>query len=249
MNEILININNVSLTFAELERPIISDLSYQVKTGDFVVILGSNGSGKSSLIKMIDQRYPVSKGNILLSERNIKNYPLKEFHHIVKTLTQNADDSLFTSLTVLENFLIVKQQYEPHLFSLRAKHEREFLADYLSAFNVNLANKLEGTVSMLSGGEKQALALALTVLYPPKILLLDEHTSALDPKTAENIMALTQKTVEKTHITCMLTTHDLDIAERYGNRLLALKNGMIHQQYDGVAKTQVSKAELLTACY
>lgn len=245
----LIDIQKANFTVPQLAQPIIKHLTYQIYERDFMIILGGNGSGKSSLIKMMDKRYSLSSGDIILENRSIRKYGQKKFYRTVKTLTQNPEDSLFSSLSILENFLILKQQYNPNFLRIRDQKERELLAEYLSPFNQKLAGSLDATVNSLSGGEKQALALALTVFYPPKVLLLDEHTSALDPKTARVIMELTQKTVEKFHITCILTTHDLDIAEKYGNRLLALKNGEIYRQYDGHDKTQVGKTELLAACY
>lgn len=249
MNLDSLNIKNVSLTFPKLENPILSNISYQVNKGDFVIILGSNGSGKSSLMKLIDRRYQPTSGNIYLDDRLIEKISVAEFSKKVITLTQNCHDSLFTSLTVLENYLLVKQRHESKLFSIRHKHEREFFSEYLLEFNPNLPKKLDQVVEKLSGGEKQALALALSVLYPPEILLLDEHTSALDPKSAQQLMALTQRVVSQHHITCMLTTHDLDIAMQYGNRILALKHGEIYQTIDYDQKAKTSQQELLSACY
>jgi putative ABC transport system ATP-binding protein len=245
----LLKIENVSLCFPRQEKPILSGISYLVNQGDFIIILGSNGSGKSSLLKLISQRYQPSIGTIYFENKSLKNYSVKQFSRHIKTLTQNCHESLFTSLTVLENYLLVKQQYEPHLFATQDKREREFFANYLLQFNPNLAAKLDCCVDFLSGGEKQTLALALTVLYPPRILLLDEHTSALDPKTAESIMLLTKEIVQRYQITCLLTTHDLSQAKDYGSRVLALKNGTIHQAFEYDTKRALSKTQLLAACY
>lgn len=245
----LLDIQNVSLQFPQLDQPILNNINYSVCAEDFVIILGSNGSGKSSLFKLVDGRYDPSAGKIFLDEKLLTHYSEKQFSRSVKTLTQSCHDSLFMSLTVLENYLLVKQQYEANLFSLRHASERNFLINYLLQFNPNLVTKLDQPVEYLSGGEKQALALALIVLYPPRILLLDEHTSALDPKSAENLMSLTQRIVKQHKITCMLTTHDLAIAEQYGNRILALKNGKVHHCIEQDEKIQLAQAYLLAACY
>lgn len=249
MKSSLLDFKNVSLTIPGIEKPILSDINYQVMAGDFIVILGSNGSGKSSLLKLVDGRYHASAGKITLNDKSLCEYSKKEFTHCVKTLTQNYHESLFTTLTLLENYLLVKQNYEPNLFSINSKAEREFLKNYLIKFNPNLANKLDQVVDKLSGGEKQALALALTVLYPPKVLLLDEHTSALDPLASEKIMSLTYKIAKEFKITCLLTTHDLSVAEQYGNRILALRHGTIHQFFENEEKANASKHSLLAACY
>lgn len=249
MSTHLLDIKNVSLSFPGLEAPILNNINYEVRKNDFIIILGSNGSGKSSLMKLIDRRYRPTSGNIFLDEKLIESYPGSEFSNRVITLTQNCHDSLFASLTVLENYLLVKQRHEAKLFAITNKKERDFFAKYVAEFNPNLPKKLNQIVDKLSGGEKQALALALSVLYPPEILLLDEHTSALDPKSARQLMALTQQVVTQHHITCMMTTHDLDIAMNYGNRILALKQGEIYQTIDYANKAKVTEQELLAACY
>lgn len=245
----LLNIQNISLVMPNLEKPILSNINYQVNANDFVIILGSNGSGKSSLLKLLDRRYTATSGHILLQKKLLKKITAKEFSRRVITLTQNSHESLFGSLTVLENYLLTKQRHDKTLFSFRHKKERAFFAEYLREFNPNLPQKLDQIVDILSGGEKQALALALSVLHPPEILLLDEHTSALDPKSAEQLMILTQRIITQHHMTCLLTTHDLDIAMQYGNRILALRHGEVHQAIDFDQKQKISQQELLSACY
>jgi len=245
----LLELENIFLEIPKCDAPILNRINYTVYAGDFIVILGSNGSGKSSLLKLIDGRYSATAGQIVLDGKLLRNYSSKKSSRAIKTLTQNCHDALFISMTVLENYLLVKQQYEPKLFSLQNKRERKFFQEYLAQFNVKLSDKMDQVVANLSGGEKQALALALIMLYPPRILLLDEHTSALDPSSAENLMRLTDKMIKQQHMTCLLTTHDLAIAEQYGNRIVALKNGRVHQQIEREEKIQANQALLLAACY
>jgi len=235
----MIVIENISLHFAGTAYPVLDKINYQINVADFVVVLGSNGSGKSSLLKLLDKRYQASSGNITLDNKLLSNYSAKEFSRCVKTLSQNTHESLFSSLTVYENYLLVNNE----------KSDREHLKKYLLKFNVNLAQKLDQMVDQLSGGEKQALALALTVLHPPRLLLLDEHTSALDPKSAENIITLTRNIIREYNITCLLTTHDLSIAEQYGNRVLALKNGKIYKCIEQQDKLKINQEILLAVCY
>lgn len=249
MKNSVLELQHVNLHFSAMEKAIVSDICYEVHAGDFVVVLGSNGSGKSSLLKLIDQRYQATSGKILMDGKSINHFSAKEFSRNVKTLTQNCHESLFTSLTVIENFILVRQQYEPHLLSVSHKNERDHFSKYILQFNPGLVTKADQIVEQLSGGEKQALALALIVLYPPRVLLLDEHTSALDPKSADSIMKLTKKIVEKYQITCMLATHDLTEAQTYGNRILAMRNGKIYQAIEGEEKTGLTQHELLAACY
>lgn len=246
MNTPLIEIKNVSLSFPHLKRVILSNLCYHVCEGDFIIILGSNGSGKSSLLKLLDQRYPYTSGHIYLNNRSLREYSAQQLSAQIKTITQHSQELLFSSLTLFENYLLFKKG---KYYFFKKKKERQFLQDYLMKFNPNLSLQLDQMVLHLSGGEKQALALALTVLNPPKVLLLDEHTSALDPNASENIMQLTKSIITELNITCLLTTHNLKVAEQYGNKIIALKNGVIHYQLDKKEKPWFNENELLVDCY
>lgn len=235
----IVTLNNISLNLPNATRPILKNINYAIEKNDFIILLGSNGSGKSSLLKLIYRDYKSNQGQLYLMDKLIDNYSSYEFSCRVAVLTQNSADSLFTSLTVYENYLLVQHQ----------KDDREFFKHYLIDFNPNLAKKLDNTIDQLSGGERQALVLALCLLKKPDLLLLDEHTSALDPKTSQSIMALTHKMIEKHHITCMLTTHDLDIALHYGNRILVLREGEIYKTFDAPDKSQLTKDMLAEGCY
>lgn len=249
MTTIAIDIQNVSLTVQETKLTILDNINYQIKTGDFVILLGSNGSGKSSLLKLLDRRYVATAGKILLSNKAIETYSNANFSKHVITLTQNYHDSIFPSLTIFENCLLVKYKLNKKIFAFSKRQDRLFFIDYLSKFNANLAKNLDAETGKLSGGEKQALALALSILYPPKILLLDEHTSALDPNAASQLMELTHQVAMKNKITCVLTTHDLNIAQNYGNRILALRKGKVHQVLEENKKLGVDREDLLAICY
>lgn len=249
MKEKILAMENISLEIPGNKNAILHNINYVAHDGDFIILLGSNGSGKSSLLKILDRRYKITQGKIMLYHKNLAQYKQSEFCECLTTLTQNPRDSLFCSLTVLENSLLIKMRHEKNLFSLQHHEEREFFENYLSKFNVNLAKKLDTPAQKLSGGEQQTLTLALSVLYPPKVLLLDEHTSALDPNTAQHLMEITAKTVKEHKITCFLATHDLNLALKYGNRILALKDGEIFTKIDEEEKNKLTKETLLTKCY
>jgi putative tryptophan/tyrosine transport system ATP-binding protein len=242
----LLHLDNVILKLAGHSKPILNQINYQVHQDDFIVLLGSNGSGKSSLLKLLYREHQPDSGFIHFLGKPISYHDAKKFSQHVAVLTQHCSDSLFMSLTIYENYLLIKQQ--SFLSVTRHQDERHFLREYLCDFNVNLADKVDLTIYQLSGGEKQALALALCLLNPPTLLLLDEHTSALDPKTSEQIMQLTQKMISLHRITCILTTHDLDIALRYGNRILMLNQGEIKITFDKEEKCLLSK-EILVGHY
>ena len=232
-----------NLAFSIPNKTILQDINYDIHPQDFIILLGSNGSGKSTLIKLLHRECKITRGDILFHDKSINKYSSKNFGKRVSVLTQNCDESLFPSLTVYENYLLLKNKFSYD--KQKYPHEKAFLTDYLSDFNVNLAHKLSQIIEQLSGGEKQALALAFCLLNPPELLLLDEHTSALDPKTSETIMQLTQQKAQQYHITCLLTTHDMDIALRYGNRILMLEDGRIYKTFDEDVKKRLTREELI----
>jgi putative ABC transport system ATP-binding protein len=243
----ILKLDHVSLSLPHANHIILNNINYDVRHHDFIILLGGNGSGKSSLLKLIYRDYQASAGHLYLLDKLINTYPEFDFSCRVAVLTQNANDSLFTSLTVYENYLLTKHQHKQTFPSSQA--EREYVKHYLADFNPNLATKLDNLTSQLSGGEKQALALGLCLLKKPNILLLDEHTSALDPKTSKQIMALTHKMITEHRITCILTTHDLQIAMDYGNRILVLREGEIYKPFESKDKTLITKEILAEGCY
>lgn len=231
-NYSILQLHNVSLTLPLLSKPILQNINYEVSEGDFIVLLGGNGSGKSSLLKLLDRRYQKTSGQIKFSGRNLEDLGQVELAQTIIALTQNCGDSLFGSLTVLENCRLAKTRCHKAAMRFSMNVERDFFADYLLQFNRNLPHKLYAITSNLSGGEQQALALALTVLHPPRLLLLDEHTSALDPQAALHLMALTDELIKRYKMTCIMTTHDLEIAADYGNKIVILRDGKIHHYID-----------------
>jgi len=242
LNKPILKLNRVALDFPSLSMPILSDINYEIYPEDFILILGTNGSGKSSLLKLISRQYIPTRGSIYLNGKNINKISKKIFRKKLGILTQDCHDSLFTELTILENYL---------LFGGKSSNKNNSIeiCDYLAEFNAALSLKINQPVELLSGGEKQALALALHLINPPKILLLDEHTSALDPKTATQIMALTLRMAKKYKITCLLTTHNMEMAAEYGNRILALKQGKIYRTIERKDEPLLDSASLIAACF
>ncbi len=247
--EPLLQIKNIGLHIPAVERWILQDINYSVYPGDIVIILGSNGSGKSSLVKLIDGTYQRTKGSVYFEGKPLSHLSCANRAKNIITLTQDMQSSLFLDMTVLDNCLLAELPHQNVSLKIETKKERLFFTDYLKRFNPKLSQKLDTTVDRLSGGEKQSLALALCLRHPPKLLLLDEHTSALDPKTATAIMQRTYDEIREHHITCLLTTHNLEIAMQYGNRLLALKDGKIVLTAEQEEKTKLSRQDLLTLCY
>jgi putative ABC transport system ATP-binding protein len=237
----ILNLKNVTKQYYGFNDVALDTINYQINKGDFIILLGGNGSGKSTLLKLLHREQSTTSGHIYFLNKDIINFSQQELSTKIGILTQNPGDSLFTTLTIYENYLLATS---PGFF-INHQQQRQQLTQYLMDYNPNLANKLDNLVNDLSGGEKQALALALTLSKSPELLLLDEHTSALDPKTAKQIMQLTQKIIQQKHITCVLTTHDLDIALHYGNRVLMLQTGHIHKMFNNTDKAFLTKDTLL----
>jgi putative tryptophan/tyrosine transport system ATP-binding protein len=232
-----IRLDNACVKFSSSEKPALQNINYQIKKRDFIILLGSNGSGKSTLLNLLQKQIRPYSGIIHFG---------REMNQSIAALNQNCSASLFTSLTIYENYLLRRKN--PPL-KTRHVNERKFLVNYLVDYNPNLSDKLNALVSQLSGGEKQALALALCLLNKPSLLLLDEHTSALDPKTSRQIMHLTQKMISLYGITCVLSTHDMDIALEYGNRILMLNEGKILNTFDHQEKRMLLKEQLIKSYY
>lgn len=223
-------------------KHIIHHVSTTIHHGEFVVILGGNGSGKSTLLKLMNRNYFHTSGEIIFKNKLIESYDYKTLRDNIATITQQVSDSLFLDLTIEENAILINAAHEK-------KESASDVAHYLSQFNPKLSHALKTRVKNLSGGEQQLLAFALYLRHQPDLLLLDEHTSALDPKKSDDIMALTQAIILKKGITCLMTTHELNYALKYGNRLIALRDGEIVFDANQAEKATLTLADLLKYCY
>lgn len=239
----MLKLESVSLLFENAHRAILKDVNLRILPGDFVVLVGGNGSGKSSLLKLMNGLYKPTSGKILLQGQSILNEDLESIAQKICTLTQDLTLSTFSSLTVLENCELASLRYKQKLA------ETDQLKTFLDQFHTELRNHLETPVQKLSGGQRQALALAMALLHPPKLLLLDEHTSALDPQAARQIMKMTADMVSQHNITAIMITHDVEDALYFGNRLLALKEGKIIFEAAKEDKAALTKQDLLRLCY
>lgn len=213
-------------------RTIFSDLSLEVQEGEFVVLLGHNGSGKSSLLRLINGLARPHGGEIALESRSLLHLSIEERARMVATLSQEPDRATFGALTVEENCKISRMRGGRLLTP--------------SDLPVSLANRYHERVGRLSGGERQLLALAIALAVAPRLLLLDEHTSALDPKVRRRVMDQTAARVAECRVTTVMATHDLEDAVSYGDRLILLREGRICLDLRGEEKRQITRAELLT---
>ena len=242
----ILSLKKITLSIPGKETPILQNVSIDITPGDFVILLGSNGSGKSSLIKTINGLSSPTSGTISLDSKDITNQSIHQRAQSIITLTQDLNLSTFSQLTILENCLIALHRNQRVSLAISVKKKREQIRCYLATYSGKLIEALDEPVASLSGGERQTLALAMSLFKTPSLLLLDEHTSALDPAMAAKLMALTSKIAEEQAITTIMTTHNLHDALCYGNRLIVMRHGQILHDFKGQDKGALTQADLLT---
>lgn len=245
----MLKIDDVSVVFhpgTQLEKRALDHFNLFVENGDFVTILGSNGAGKSTLFNVISGKTPVSEGKIYLGHEDVTD--VKEHIRAKKIgrMFQNPSMGTASDLSVEENMALAYSRTQRGAFSL-AVHEkdRQFFAEKLKQLNMGLEDRLKTPIGLLSGGQRQAVALMMAVLNPPEILLLDEHTAALDPSSAQKILEITNELVTKEKITALMITHNIKDALQNGNRLIIMKDGKCINQFNAHEKSAMKSVDVL----
>lgn len=219
---------------------------FAVRDGEFVSVVGSNGSGKTSMLNIICGSIEVDEGRILVNGEDITRQ--KDFYRQRRIGRVYQDPSKGTSpgMTILENLSIADNKGKPYSLRRGINKTREtYYRELLRPLNLGLENKLGVKVGSLSGGQRQALALLMATMTPIDFLILDEHTAALDPKTAETIMELTDRVVREKKITTIMVTHNLRYAVEYGSRLVMMHEGKVILDKSGEEKQRVSTEEIM----
>lgn len=246
----MLKLKNISKTFNKgsiNEQELFNNFSLDIEKGDFISLIGSNGAGKSTLLNLISGKLKSDEGRILLDGVDITEKDEFERCRNISRIFQDPAMGTNPSMTIYENLAMAKNKGQK--FGLRFlidKKDEVFFKDSLKVLGLNLEDKLHTPVSQLSGGQRQSLALIMATIVNPDLLLLDEHTAALDPKTSEIVMEITDRVVREKGLTTIMVTHNIEYAIKYGNRLIMLDLGKKVLDISGDIKKNLNKEELLS---
>ena len=228
------------------EMCLFRDFHLTIDGGEFVSVVGSNGSGKTSMLNIICGSIPVEAGQILIDGKDITKEKEFKRNRKIGRVYQNPAMGTCPSMTILENMSLADHKGKVYGLSRGTNKSRiDFYRENLAQLGLGLEDKLEVKVGSLSGGQRQAMALLMSTMTPIEFLILDEHTAALDPKTADLIMELTDKIVKEKKLTTIMVTHNLRYAVEYGNRLIMMHQGECVIDKKGKEKEEVSTDEIL----
>jgi putative ABC transport system ATP-binding protein len=223
----------------------LDDLSLTVEKGDFITIVGGNGAGKSTLLNAIAGTFLLDSGSILLNGQDITRTAEEDRAKLVSRVFQNPSMGTAPRMTVEENLSLALKRGQKRGFGLALKDgNRQLFHEALSQLHLGLENRLDAEIGLLSGGQRQAIALLMATIVKPEILLLDEHTAALDAKTSKRILEISSAQVDEHNLTALMITHNLQDALIYGNRMILLHHGKIIRDFSKDEKDALTAADL-----
>lgn len=245
----MIRLENISKSYnigTEFETQVLKNFNLSIEKNEFVSIIGPNGSGKSTVFNIISGNVDIDDGKIFLKDKDITKVKEYKRYKYIGRVHQNPSVGTCLNMTILENLALVDNKMKKYGLSWGINKKRiDEYKEKLRTLKLGLENHLETKVQNLSGGQQQAISLLMATMNPIDILILDEHTAALDPRTAEIIMKLTDKIVKEQKITTLMITHNLKYAVNYGNRLLVMKQGKIVLDRKGEEKKDTKYDELM----
>lgn len=245
----MLKLENVWKTFnpgTVNEKVALQCLNLEMREGDFVTVIGGNGAGKSTMLNAIAGVFGVDSGSITIDGVNVTDLPEYKRAKYIGRVFQDPMMGTAATMQIEENLALAARRGKSR--TLRAgitKAERETYMEQLKILGLGLENRMTAKVGLLSGGQRQALTLLMATLQRPKLLLLDEHTAALDPKTAAKVLEATQRIVEKDNLTTLMITHNMRDAIAYGNRLIMMYEGHIVVDVSGEEKKNLTVEQLL----
>lgn len=248
MSEQILSLKNVHVRVnrgTNNKKEILRGINLDLDKGDFVTIIGTNGAGKSTLFNTIAGSLPVSAGQILFKNQDITFEKEISRTRFLARVFQDPKLGTAPRMTVAENMLLAQSRGKHRLLRpRRLKQQLPTFTKLAQTMNNGLEKHMLDFVETLSGGQRQALNFLMATMTKPDLLLLDEHTAALDPRTSQNLLAQTQKTISENHLTALMITHRLTDALKYGNRLLILKDGQVAGDFKEKEKQQLTAADL-----
>lgn len=224
----MLKLSNIKLVFSKGtpdEKIALNNLSLSVNDADFITVIGANGAGKSTMFNAIAGTYLTDEGTITLDGKDITSMPEHKRARLIGRLFQDPMKGSAPGMTIEENLALAAGR--GGWLSVLSKKDKKLFREKLSLLDMGLEDRMNQQVGLLSGGQRQALTLMMATINPPKILLLDEHTAALDPGTAEKVLNLTTKIVDENKITCLMITHNMQSALELGNRTIMMDSGRV----------------------
>ena len=228
------------------EKAALQGVSLHLEEGDFVTVIGGNGAGKSTMLNAVAGVFPVDSGRIEIGGMDVTRLQEHKRAKYLGRVFQDPMTGTAATMNIEENMALALRRGQPRGLKWGVTGaERARYRDLLRELDLGLENRLTDKVGLLSGGQRQALTLLMATLQTPKLLLLDEHTAALDPKTAAKVLEITQRIVEEQHLTAMMVTHNMRDAIAVGNRLIMMNEGKIILDIEGEEKKQLTKQQLM----
>ena len=245
----MLKINHIAKTFNPgtiTEKKALIDVDLHLAPGDFVTVIGGNGAGKSTTLNAVAGTFLVDRGSIEVDGVDVTRLPEYKRARYLGRVFQDPMTGTAATMTIEENLALAYRRGKPRTlkWGISAK-ERELYRQVLSTLELGLEDRMSSRVGLLSGGQRQALTLLMATLQKPKLLLLDEHTAALDPKTAQKVLHLTRKLIADDNLTAMMVTHNMKDALQYGNRTIMMHEGKIILDIDRETKQKLKVEDLL----
>lgn len=228
------------------EKKALNGVNLKLNEGDFVTIIGGNGAGKSTTLNMIAGVYPIDRGTITIGGVNVSTWPEYKRAQFLGRVFQDPMMGTAAGMQIEENMALAYRRGKRRGLKWGVTNEeREIFHEELKILGLGLEDRMTTKVGLLSGGQRQALTLLMATLQKPKLLLLDEHTAALDPKTAKTVLDLTEKIIEEDHLTALMVTHNMKDAIRMGNRLIMMQDGRVIYDVAGEEKKNLQVSDLM----
>ena len=247
----MLDITDVRKTFnvkTVNERVALNGVSLHLEAEDFVTVIGGNGAGKSTLLNAIAGVWPVDSGSIVIDGRDITGMPEHKRAIVLGRVFQDPMMGTAATMQIEENLALAARRGDSRTLKTGiTREERAAYRDQLAQLGLGLEDRMTAKVGLLSGGQRQALTLLMATLKKPKLLLLDEHTAALDPRTAAKVLELSEKIIRENHLMTLMVTHNMKDAIRYGNRLIMMNEGRIILDISGEEKKQLTIERLMEA--